>query len=229
MSSFILRFIEFTIDFLMSLLTIRNIQGLENLPDPPFIIAANHLGTLDVPLPYLALLKEKNIRPIGWTAEKYKNHPFYGPILRTGGSIFIQRGKVDRKAIGKAVEALHQGNVFGMAPEGTRSPTRAMIRAKTGVAYLADEANVPIVPAAITGTETVSESWLRFRRPVLTLQYGSPFMLPPVPPGDRSKTLRHNTDEIMCRIGAMLPYQYRGFYANYPRLKELLSESSSNA
>ncbi len=220
------RVLRWLFNVLMALLTVRRVEGIENLPDPPYVLAINHLGTLDVPLVY-GMIGGGHL--IGWAAEKYERHLIFGPILRSGGAIFIQRGLVDRTALNKAVEALRGGKAFGMAPEGTRSKSRAMIRGKTGIAYLAHEADVPVIPAAVTGTETTMESWLRLRRPRLTLRIGAPFKLPPLDEDGRAAALRHNTDEIMCRIAVLLPSKYRGVYADHPRTLELLREAPADA
>lgn len=201
------------------LLTRQELEGLNNVPEPPYIFAINHLGVFDVPLVF------GNIggpHVIGWAAEKYERHPLFGPLLRAGGSIFIQRGLVDRRALDAAVEALRGGKAFGMAPEGTRSSTAALARGKTGVAYLASESEAPVVPAAITGTEAVSRNLRRLRRALLTMRVGPPLALPPVSESERSADLRRNTDEVMCRIAAMLPPAYRGLYAEHPRTLALL-------
>jgi 1-acyl-sn-glycerol-3-phosphate acyltransferase len=205
---------------LIALLAIRDIQGLENLPaNGPYIFALNHLSMFDVPLVF-SIVGDKPVT--GWVAEKYYKHILLGPMLKIGGGVFIRRGQVDRTAIADAVAWLNEGNVFGVAPEGTRSDTHALIRGKTGLAFLADEASVPIIPMAVTGTEMVFQHWLRLRRPVLSLRIGKPFHLPPLGSNNRSSSLRHNTDEIMCQIAAMLPPEYWGVYADHPRLAELL-------
>ena len=103
-----------------------------------------------------------------------------------------------------------------------------MIRAKTGAAYLAHLTDAPIVPLAITGTEKAGRDLLHLRRPRLTIRVGIPFTLPPISDDDRSAGLRRNTNEIMCRIAAMLPPQYHGVYADFPRLRELLAKTSSS-
>jgi 1-acyl-sn-glycerol-3-phosphate acyltransferase len=108
-----------------------------------------------------------------------------------------------------------------MAPEGTRSKTHTLSRGKTGAAYLAHEAGVPLVPVGIYGTERAWASWLRLRRPVFTMVIGAPFRLPPIDPQQRQSRLRADTDEIMCRIAALIPVQYHGYYANHPHLKSL--------
>lgn len=205
--------------FVLWLLTQRQIEGVHNLPDPPYIFAINHLGVFDVPLVY-GHVGGPHI--IGWAAEKYEYHPIFGPLLRAGGAIFIQRGLVDRHALDAAVQAVKNGKAFGMAPEGTRSATAELGRGKTGVAYLASESGAPVVPTAITGTEKVGRELRRLRRPTLTMRIGPPLDLPPVSDRRRSQDLRRNADEVMCRIAAMLPSAYRGVYAGHPRTGSLL-------
>ena len=205
--------------FALWLLTERQLEGLDNIPDPPYIFAINHLGLFDVPLVY-GHVGGPHI--IGWAAEKYEYHPIFGPLLRAGGAIFIQRGLVDRQALDAAVRAIKNGKAFGMAPEGTRSESAELARGKTGVAYLAAESGAPVVPAAITGTEKVGRELRRLRRPTLTMRIAPPLELPPVSDQQRSKDLRRNADEVMCRIAAMLPPSYRGVYADHPRTHALL-------
>ncbi len=208
-------------NLLFSVLARRDIAGLENLPrEGPYILAANHLSRLDLALVY-GLIGDKRIT--GWAAEKYERHPFFGLLLRMGGGIFIRRGEVDRGALQAAVEWLRAGKVFGMSPEGMRSSTRALIRAKTGAAYLVNETGVPVVPIALTGTEHALPTLVRLRRPRVSVRFGKPLRLPAVDPNDRMAALRRNTDEIMCQIAAMLPPEYRGVYADHPRLRELLA------
>ncbi|MGH2626678.1 MAG: lysophospholipid acyltransferase family protein, partial [Anaerolineales bacterium] len=161
----------------------------------------------------------------GWAAEKYQRHPVYGPFLRMGGGVFIRRGEVDRGALGAALAVLRQGKIFGIAPEGTRSPNGGLIRGRTGVAYLAYHGDVPIVPAAVTGTERVRADLSRLRRPAFTLTIGRPFHLPHLGHEPRPEDLRRGADEVMCRIAALLPPAYRGVYADHLRTRELIESS----
>ena len=217
------RLMRWSFNLAFALLTDRDVEGLENLPPHgPYIMAINHLSYFDAPLMY-GLIGGEHIT--GWAANKYHRHPLFGPIVRLGGGIFIRRGEVDRGALASAVEWLKQGKVFAMSPEGTRSKTGALARAKTGAAYLAHQVNVPIVPAAISGTEKLGQALLRLRRARLVVRFGKLFRLLPLPEGDRVAGLRKHTDEIMCRIAALLPPAYRGFYAEHPRLKMLLAEA----
>jgi 1-acyl-sn-glycerol-3-phosphate acyltransferase len=218
------RLLRWGFNLLCALLTSREVKGLENLPpDGPYIMVINHLSYFDAPFAYGLLGGEK---VTGWAAEKYQWHPIFGPILYMASAIFIQRSQVDRTAIAAAVQWLVKGGTFAMAPEGTRSKTGSLARGKTGVAFLANEASVPIVPIGLTGTEKTLQAWRQLRRPLLTMHVGKPFTLPALDPENRSSGLRQNTDEIMCRIAALIPVQYHGYYANNPRLQELLRSTT---
>ncbi len=221
------RLLRWIFNAIMAILTRREVEGLENLPPQgPYIIAVNHLSILDVPFVY-GILGGPHIT--GWAAEKWERHPLVSPLLRLGHGIFIQRGKVDRGALRAAVSWLREGKVFAMAPEGTRSRTGGLQRAKTGIAYLAHLTGAPIVPMALIGTERGIPAALRLRRAQLILRIGKPFRLPPLDRKDRAGSLRRNTDEVMCRIAALLPPEYRGVYADHPRLQELLPEQAPAA
>jgi 1-acyl-sn-glycerol-3-phosphate acyltransferase len=209
------------VDWLFLRLTARQVEGLDRLPPAPYILATNHLSYLDVPLIYSYLGSDKLT---AWVAEKYARHPIFRLIVRLGRGIYIQRGQIDRQALRAAVEVLRAGNIFGVSPEGTRSKTGRLMRAKTGAAYLAMQAQVPVVPVALTGTEAAVRKLIRLQRPELTIRFGRPFRLHGLEGAGRADSLRRATDEIMCRIACLLPPAYRGFYGDHPRLHELLSE-----
>jgi 1-acyl-sn-glycerol-3-phosphate acyltransferase len=204
-----------------AILTRLEVKNLENIPPTgPYILASNHMSRADTPLLFIYFGGE-NVT--GWVANKYRRNLFFGLLVQIGNPIFIRRGEVDRQALDAAVVALRNGKIFGLAPEGTRSRVGSLNRGKTGIAYLADAAQAPIFPAAITGTDTLFRDLLRLRRPHITVTFGELFYLPPLDSEDRNAGLRRNTDEVMCRIAAMLPESYRGAYADHPRLKELLA------
>jgi len=219
----IARFLHWVIRGLVRILVNVHTIGFEHRPaQGPYIIVANHLAFWDAPILY-ALIGGPQLS--GWAAEKYRFNPIWGTILRMGSGIFIQRGQVDRDALGGAVDWLKQGKVFALAPEGTRTKTGGLARGKGGVAYIAQQSGAPIVPMAHFGTERVVQGWLRLRRPIVTVRMGPPFMLPPLPAGDRSLALRQQTDLVMCHIAALLPPEYRGVYADHQELQRLLAET----
>jgi 1-acyl-sn-glycerol-3-phosphate acyltransferase len=177
------------------------------------------MSMVDIPLSFV-FLGNLNVR--GWVAAKWSSHPLLAPIVYIGGGIFIRRGEVDRSSLQEAINWLRSGNPFALAAEGTRSRNGALLRAKTGAAYLAAEANVRVVPMAFVGTDQAFRTlFLKLRRPELALRVGKPFKLPPLIENRRSASLRENTDEIMCRIAMLLPPRHWGHYAGHPRLIEL--------
>jgi 1-acyl-sn-glycerol-3-phosphate acyltransferase len=118
--------------------------------------------------------------------------------------------------------------VLVITPEGTRSKVGYLLEGKAGVSYLAAKLGYPILPVGIAGSfDPLFFSQLkRLRRPHILVTAGPSFTLPSLPSESlgRDKTLKRDTDEIMCRIAALLPEAQRGFYADHPRLKELLGE-----
>lgn len=197
------------------------IEGREHVArEGPAIFVFNHLGIFDVPLSYIAIGRED---ATGWVADKHRRNPLYAYLVKVVDGIWLDRENPDLSSFKQALQWLRAGRAFGVAPEGTRSRTRALLPGKPGVAYLAATSGAPVVPGAHTGTENMLGAWLRLRRPVLRLRFGEPFTLPPLPRNGRDAALQAGNDEIMCRIAALLPPEYRGVYAEHPRLKELLA------
>ena len=202
-----------------ALLTQWRVIGLENVPSQgPAIIVSNHLSRFDAPFGFVAL-----DRPTltGFAADTYRRRLFFRLFLESAGVIWVNRGQTDRATIKAAVAALKQGTILGIAPEGTRSQTGALIEGKPGAAYLAQRANVPLVPCAFMNTENLGAALRRLRRLPISLTFGQQFTLPALPDRSQSERLEIYTDEIMCRIAALLPERYRGVYANHPRVREL--------
>ncbi len=200
------------------------VEGYGNLPQSGgYVIAANHLGRLDSALLYYFIDRKDLIMPV---AEKYKNHWLFRPLVLSVGGFFINRFDADLQAIREVLKRLKNGGVFVIAPEGTRSKTESLLEARPGVAYFASKTGMPILPVAITGTEDrlIVQNLKRFKRSKIHIVAGPTFILPPIKSTD-TPALEKATTEIMCRIGAMLPEKYRGFYANNPRLLELLNDS----
>lgn len=206
----------------MRLIADIEINGREKMPEGNFIAAANHLGRLDTAVLLCIMDREDIIMAI---AEKYKNHPLFGAIGRAANGIWLNRFEADYSALRQILERMKQGGLLVIAPEGTRSKTEALQEGKMGVAFLANKSGYPVLPVAVTGTEdrAIVENLKRFRRSKITVTAGDHFYIE-IPKGKgREEAMRKATDEIMCRIGIMLPEKYRGVYAEHPRLKELLA------
>jgi 1-acyl-sn-glycerol-3-phosphate acyltransferase len=206
---------------LFHLLTRLEVRGLENIPvQGGFILCSNHLGIIDAPLVFAVVDRQDATALV---ANKYRHNLFLRPLINAVKGIWLNREEADAHALRAARHHLQQGGVLGIAPEGTRSKTGTIMQPKTGVAYLADKAGVPIIPMAIAGTEVAGRELRGLHRPRITVIIGQPFSLPPLGRENREAALQRNTDEIMCRIAALLPPKYWGVYAEHPRLKELLS------
>jgi 1-acyl-sn-glycerol-3-phosphate acyltransferase len=212
-------FIRYVFDFLFWLLTRAEFYGLENAPARgPFLVVTNHLSYVDPPLIFIAL---RRTDMVALAADIYKKNPLFRWIVETVGGVWVHREGGDRAALRAAIGVLKDGKILGMAPEGTRSKvTHALMRGKGGAAYIAGKTGVPILPVAVTGTETVLSEVKRLRRPRVTISMGPIFILPPLEGHeDKGQALDGYTHEIMCRIAALLPERYQGVYQGDPRIK----------
>jgi 1-acyl-sn-glycerol-3-phosphate acyltransferase len=215
------RLVHFVIYLLVRLLARVELIDIENVPaQGGLILATNHASILD---PVLIFTLVPRADATALVAKKHQKNPFFRLIVNAVGGIWLNRDDPDAHAIRTARDFLQGGGALGISPEGTRSANGALIPAKTGIAYLADLARVPIIPIAITGTHNGIRRAFTLQRPRITIRFGKPFSLPPASRRSRDTDLACNTDEIMCRIAAMLPLEYRGAYASHPRLKELLA------
>ena len=207
--------------FIMRIIADVEVVGMDSLPQGNVMIAANHLGRLDTAV-LLCLIDREDI--IMAVAEKYKDHPLFGAIGRSANAIWLNRFDADFAALREILVRMQKGGLMVIAPEGTRSKTASMQEGKMGVAFLAAKSGFPVLPVALTGTEdaAVIANLKRFRRSKIKVVAGE-LVHVDVPKGKgREQAMRIATDEIMCHIGALLPESYRGFYAEHPRLKELL-------
>lgn len=215
-------FLNWLIRFVINRIARVEIKGIDNIPkESGFVIATNHLGRLDVALLFYAL-EGDFILPV---AEKYEHHWLYGPIGNAMGALWLDRFNADVRSVREILARMKAGGILVIAPEGTRSKTESMAEGKPGVAYLAMKAGVPIVPIALAGTEDrlVIDRLKHLKKSDIKIAVGPAFILPSVKGRNRDVTLREYTDEIMCRIAALLPEKYHGVYADHPRLKELLN------
>ncbi|MFQ5341298.1 MAG: lysophospholipid acyltransferase family protein [Anaerolineae bacterium] len=202
------RSVRAVIRLLFFLLADYKVSGQEHIPDAgPMIIAINHMSAVDLPAVMLAIPHQAT----AFAASKYQGG-LRGLILRSVHVIFVRRGIPDRKALRQALEVLQSGGVLGLAPEGTRSPTKTLLRAKPGTAFLAVRSGATVLPIGLTGTETVLRSWRHLHRPKIRVVIGEPYKL------EASGNGRHDfqalSDQIMLSIAGLLPEEYRGEYAD---------------
>lgn len=131
-------------------------------------------------------------------------------FLTHHGCFPVRRGEGDMDAISHAIELVKRGSILGMFPEGTRSRSGKLQRGRSGAAYVAIQAQVPIIPAVVINAEHIFKprNWLSFKpRPEVIAQIGRP-LPPPSDPTDRG-ALKTYTREIMDAMAAMLPSAMR--------------------
>lgn len=174
------------------------VRGLENIPEGGAVLAANHISSLD-PWPLgLPLWPHRQLYFMG-KAELF--NPVLGPILRGAGAFPVRRGEHDLQAIETAVRLCREGKLVAMFPEGTRRAKglrkKFAARPRGGSARIALAADVPLVPAAVKGTDRL------LTLPRLQISYGRPVPLDDLaglPPRDAVDTA---TQRLMTEIGAL--------------------------
>jgi 1-acyl-sn-glycerol-3-phosphate acyltransferase len=220
-----LKFTRFLIRFLLRLFARVEVRGLDNVPqEGNFIIASNHLGLVDALIPFYFLNNNNLFLLVG---EKWEQLAILRWLGKRLNFIFVDRFNPDLKAIRQVIARMKQGEVLVITPEGTRSKVGYLIEGKPGVSYLAAKLGYPIVPTGITGSfdPLFFGQLKRLKRPHIVVSVGQVFKLSPLPSERQAReaALQQDTDEIMCRIAALLPEEYQGFYAKHPRLAALLS------
>ncbi len=198
--------------------------GAERIPPTgSVIVVSNHVGRLDA---FLAVILSERDDIILLVADKYRRYAFWRYFVRKLDAIWLNREELDLGALRATQKRLQAGGMLAMAPEGTRSKSGALIPGKPGAAYLAARTGALVVPVGAVGTRDreVAQRLRRFRRLDLRIQAGEPFRLPPMDRGRREVYLQAQTDEIMCRIAALLPPDYRGHYAGHERVRALLND-----
>ncbi len=144
-------------------------RGLEHVPPGGFVLAANHTSNFD-PWPLgIPFLPKRQLR---FMAKAELFNPILAPILRAGGAFKVRRGEGDVDAMRTAAQLAREGEIVVMFPEGTRQKKglrkKREARPHTGAARIALTAGVPLVPAAIGGTDRLS------RLGPLSVAYGEP-------------------------------------------------------
>jgi 1-acyl-sn-glycerol-3-phosphate acyltransferase len=172
-------------------------SGTKHLPrEGGYVLSANHLSNLD-PWPLgLPIFPRRQIRFMAKT-ELFRS-PLW-PILKYGGAFEVRRGEGDTKAIETAVRLAREGEVVAIFPEGTRRTKglakKRQPRPHTGAARVALEAVVPLIPAAIAGTDRIT------RLGPLRVAYGPPVELDDLRDGrDMREAAQIGTERLMTAI-----------------------------
>jgi 1-acyl-sn-glycerol-3-phosphate acyltransferase len=209
------------------------VERAENVPDEgPAILASNHLSYAD--WLFMPLTLPRRVTFVakaeyfttpglkGWFQRKFFAGSGQVPIDRTSGS-------AAEGALSSARKILAEGELFGIYPEGTRSHDGKLYRGKTGVARLALETQVPVIPVAVVGTDVVAppgKTFGRFTRPLV--RFGAPLDFSRYEGMENDRyILRSVTDEIMYEIMRLSGQEYVDLYAS--QAKELAARAKDDA
>ncbi len=195
---------------LLFLLTRCRVRGRDNVPEQgPLLVIANHLNLIDPSVLVISLGR----RVVFMAKDELFRSRIVAYLMRNFGVFPVAKGRLDRKALGKAMQVLNDGQTLVMFPEGMRSKSRRLKVAFPGAALLASRSGAPVIPVGISGTEKMTGlAWL-WRRPEITVNIGQPFTLPPANGKLTKSGLSGLTDIMMVRIAELLPREYRGHYA----------------
>ena len=193
--------------------------GLDNVPPSGgAIFASNHLSFSDSI--FLPLVVDRRITFLakadyftgrglkGWLTARFFRGAGQVPVDRSGGS-------ASEAALRAALKVLGRGECLGIYPEGTRSPDGKLYRGKTGVARVALEAKVPVLPVAMIDTEKIQPPGRkipRIGRVGVTIGKPLDFSRYEGMEGDRF-VLRSITDEIMYELMDLSGQEYVDIYA----------------
>jgi len=207
------------------------VEGLEHIPkDGPVILASNHLSFSDsfflplvVPRHITFLAKAEYFNGTG--IKGFLSRAFFKgvgqvPIDRSGGS-------ASDDAMSTALRVLGENELLGIYPEGTRSPDGRLYRGKTGVARVALEAEVPVIPVAMIGTREIQRPGKimpSIRRVGIKIGQPLDFSRYEGMQNDRF-VLRSMTDEIMYELMELSGQEYVDIYA--ARAKEVIADGES--
>lgn len=169
------------------------VSGLEHLPASAVVFCSNHESNVDPPVLFQALHPQLHIL---YKAELHK-FPVMGTVFDVGGFVPIDRGDRQKAFAGidRGAASLRAGNSFLIFPEGTRSRTGELLPFKKGGLIMALQAQVPIVPVAISGGRASMRKGSGIVRPVkVSVRVGRPISTAGITPATR--------DELIGRVRA---------------------------
>jgi len=211
------------------------IEGIENVPlEGPAILASNHLSYAD--WLFMPVTLSRKVTFVA-KAEYFTSPGLKGWLQKTffsgAGQVPIDRSSGDAAAgaLLSAKRVLEAGELFGIYPEGTRSHDGKLYRGKTGVARLAIETGVPVIPIGVVGTDRIAppgKKFGRWTRPIV--RFGKPldFSRYEGLSNDRF-ILRSATDEIMYEIMRLSGQEYVDMYAGRAKEEQKKADAAARA
>ncbi|MGB8212407.1 MAG: lysophospholipid acyltransferase family protein [Anaerolineales bacterium] len=206
-------FVRVVLRLIFHILASVKVTGKENVPlRTPYIAAINHVSLFEAPL--VGAFWPEQIEALG--ASDVWDRPGQNILARLWGGIPVHRGDYDRAALEGVISALRGGFALLIAPEGGRSHAPGLRQAKLGIAYIAEQTGMPVIPVGIVGT--TDDFWQKAskgKRPRVEMRIGKPIQLPLVEGKgtERRESRQRNADLVMRSIAGLLPEEYRGIYA----------------
>ena len=190
------------------------VEGLEHVPDGgAAILASNHVSFSDSI--FLPLVLKRRVTFVA--KAEYFEDPKTAWFFRAMGQIPIKRegGSASQRALDAAREVLEQGGLFGIYPEGTRSPDGRLYKGHTGIARLALQVGVPVIAVAMIGTreaQPIGQVRPNLFRPI-TVRFSKPMVFDHFADRrDDPLVLRQITDEIMFELRSLSGQTYVNQY-----------------
>ncbi len=197
-----------------------SVEGAHHVPDQgPAILASNHLSYSD--WLFMPLVIPRRVTFVA-KAEYFTGTGVKGTLQRWffkgAGQVPIDRssGNAAAGAISTGLRILAGGELFGIYPEGTRSPDGRLYKGKTGVARMVLEAKVPLIPVAVIGTDEVAPPGKVFGRMAHPhVRFGEPMDFTRYEGMENDRfILRSITDEIMYELMLLSGQEYVDVYAS---------------
>ncbi len=191
-------------------------RELVNVPENgPLIIACNHINFMEVPLVFTHLQPRK---VTAFAKAETWDNPLMGHLFSLWGAIPIQRGEADTAAFRMGLDALNEGKILAITPEGTRSEDGRMGQGFPGIVIMAHRSNTPILPLVYYGSEKLRDNIHRFKRTDFHIRVGKQFKLKFADTRVDRTIRRRMVDEIMYQLAILLPEEYRGHYSDLSKL-----------
>ena len=203
------------------------VEGIEHVPDEgPVILASNHVSFSDSIFLPMVLRRRVTFVAKAEYFEKRKT----AWLFRALGQIPIKRegGSASQRALQSATEVLEGGGLFGIYPEGTRSPDGRLYKGHTGVARLALQSGAPVLAVSMVGTreaQPIGQVMPKVFMPI-TIRISRPMRFDRHPGRhDDPRALRAITDEIMFELRARSGQEYVDRYAKRKDVADVTDEA----
>ncbi len=195
-------------------------EGLEHIPeDGAAILASNHLSFSDSF--FLPAAVDRRVTFLAksdyFTGRGLKGR-LTAAFFRAVGQVPVDRsgGRASDAALTSGLRILGRGELLGIYPEGTRSPDGRLYRGRTGVARMALEGRVPVLPVAMVGTDKAQPAGQVLPRITpITVRIGAPLDFSRYEGMEEDRfVLRSITDEIMYELMLLSGQDYVDIYAS---------------